>query len=113
MPEEFADSKEARGIKLFFYLKSGNSLLNEGKNLITFIFAGYFALKLSNPIWLIAMFGISLPILAVVGWFCVHKWNKILEWLSVKYGTHYAIKQYTLVERQTELLEEINKKIKG
>ena len=80
MSEEYADTRETKGIKLFFYLKSGLSLLNEFKNLFYFVLGAYIALKLSNPLWMMAMFVSSIPILIGIGCFCVHLWNKILEW---------------------------------
>lgn len=100
-----------RAIKLYFYIYSGVSILNDFRNLFLGIFAAYFALKLNNPILLVLMFFFSLPVLVVVGYINVHKISKVKEWLSVKFGTHYGIQQFDYVKKTAELLEEINKKL--
>lgn len=110
--EEYADSKETGGVKIYFYISKGVSIVNEFKNLFMLIFGLYFALKLSSWWWLVIMFLISLPILLLIGWVVVHKMAKIMEWLSIKHGTHYAIRQFTMQEEVLRNLEEINKKLK-
>ena len=112
MPGEFADTKEKKGVKIFYYLRSGLSILNEFKNLIMFVFGIYFALKLNHWLWLVAMFIVALPILVIVGKLFVTRWNKILEYFSIKDGTHYAIKQFTMQEEVLEQLKQINAKVK-
>lgn len=112
MQNEYADSKETKGIRAFFYLKNGLSLLNEFKNLILFVFAAYFALKIDNIIYLVLMFLVSLPLLMLIGWYCVERMNKILEWLSIRYGTHFAIKQFQINENILETLKNIENKLK-
>ncbi len=99
--------KENILIRLYFYLNSGVTILNNFRNLFLGIFALYFALKLTSPLLLVAMFAISIPILIVVGYYNVHKILKVSEQLSVKHGTHYGLKQFELIEKQTSLLEKI------
>ena len=96
---------------MYFYLNSGVSILNNFRNLGLGIFALYFSLKLTNPMWLLGMVLIAVPVLIVVGYYNVHKILKVSEQLSVKHGTHYSIKQFELIEKQVELLEKINKKL--
>jgi len=110
-PFEFADTKEGKGIQVFFYLRNGLSILNEFKNLIMFVFGVYFTLKLDSWVWLVVMFIVALPILAGIGYLFVKRWNKILEWISIRYGTHYAIKQFTIYEEILNTLKDINSKI--
>ena len=108
--------KENILIKIYFYINNGVTILNNFRNLGLGIFALYFAMKLANPLWLIVMGLIALPILAVVGYYNVHRISKISEQLSVKHGTHYGIQQFELQQKQVELLEKIyeqqhNKKV--
>ncbi len=107
MNNEYLTGRQNWLIRMYFYLTNGVGVLNEFRNLFLGIFALYFTLKLSNPLWLIGMFAVSIPVLILVGYYNVHKVAKVKEWLSMKFGTHYSIKQYELMEKQVELLEEI------
>ena len=98
-------------IKSYFYLNQGLTVLNNFRNLGLGIFAAYFALKLDSPIILIVMFIVSVPVLIIIGYYYVHKVSKVSEQLTIKHGTHYGIAQFELIEKQTNLLEEICKKI--
>lgn len=97
-------------IKLYFYVNSGVVVINDFRNLGLGIFALYFALKLSNPLFLGGLFIISIPILFIMGWVNIHKISKVRERLSIQHGTHYGIKQFELQEKMVKLLEELNKK---
>lgn len=99
-------------IRIYFYIQKGVSIVNEFKNLLMLIFGVYFALKLSSWWWLVLMFGGSMPILFLMGWVMVHRMSKVMEWLSIKHGTHYAIKQFAMQEEMLKQLKEINAKLK-
>lgn len=94
-------------IKLYFYLNSGVTILNNFRNLFLGIFALYFALKLTSPILLVLMFIVSIPLLIVAGYYNVHRVAKVSEQLSIKFGTHYGLKQFELMEEQVALLKEL------
>lgn len=93
--------------KIYFYLNSGVSIINDFRNLGLAIFALYFAMKLENPVWLLVMVIVCIPILIVMGYYNVHHISKVRERLSIQHGTHYGIQQFDLIKRQTELLEQI------
>lgn len=93
--------------RVYFYLNSGVSIINDFRNMGLGIFALYFALKLENPLWLVVMTLVSLPILTLMGYYNIHFISKVREQLSIRHGTHYGIKQFDYIKRQTELLEEI------
>ena len=99
-------------IKIYFYLNNGVGILNNFRNLFLGVFALYFTLKLTSPILLVAMFIIAIPILVVCGYYNVHHIAKLSEQLSTKFGTHYGIKQFELIEEQTKLLRKIEKLLK-
>lgn len=95
-------------IRLYFYLNNGVSILNNFRNLFLAIFAVYFALKLTSPILLLLMFVAAIPVLVAAGYYSVHHISKVSDQLATKYGTHYGIKQFELIEKQTELLQAIS-----
>ena len=97
--------------RLYFYCNTGLGLINNFRNVILCIFAAYIALKLDNYWYLIIMFLVSLPIITILGWYCVHYLNAVTEWLNIKYGTHYAKKQFALQEETRDLLKEIKDKL--
>ncbi len=101
---------EVVGLRIFFYLRSGLSILNEFKNLIMFVFGIYFTLKLDAWWWLLIMFMISLPILSIVGYLFVMRWNKLLEYFSVKDGTFYSVRNFQIQEEILTTLKELKDK---
>lgn len=109
--EEYLQGKENWFIRMYFYLKSGNSLVNDFRNLGLGIFLAYLALKMDNPWILLIMLIVAVPILIVLGYYLTHRISKVMEWLSTKYSTHYGIKSFELMEKQVKLLEEINRKL--
>ena len=109
--ENYTKGGKNRLIAGYFYLSNGLAILNEFRNLFLGIFALYITLKLTDPIIMVYLTIISIIVLTIVGYFVVHHVAKIKEWLTVKFGTHYGVKNYDYVKRQVELLEEINKKL--
>jgi len=108
---KYLQGKENWFIRMYFYLNSGVGILNNFRNLFLGIFALYFTLKLTNPVWLVVMLIVCVPILILMGHYNVHKVNKISEWLSTKFSTHYGIKTFELTQKQVKLLEEISNKL--
>lgn len=98
-------------IRMFFYLKTGNSVVSEFRYTILGIMGLYAVLRLTNPLWLIGITVLSTPILIVIGNFWTHRVGKVVEWLSVKFATHYAIKQFKITEDTLKELRAIRKAI--
>lgn len=96
-------------VRLYFYLQKGLMLLNESRNLFLGIFAAYFALKMKNPFLMVVMFLIAVPVLIAAGWFFVHVMRKRIDFMTTKFSTHYSIRTFDLVKRQTSALEKIVK----
>ena len=96
-------------IRLYFYMTSGVGIVNEFRNVGLGIFAAYFALKLDNPMLLILMAGLCVPVLIIMGYYNVHKISKVKDWLNIKFGSHYGIKQFELQEQQVALLKQLIK----
>lgn len=105
--DNYLKGTQNRLIRYYFYLENGLRILNEFRNLGLGIFALYFALKLTNPVWMVVMFFPSVIILTVVGYYSVHRVAKVKEWVSMKFSTHYAIRNYDYTKESQELLKEI------
>ena len=104
---EYLTGRKNKLIRYYFYLQNGLAIVNEFRNLILGIFAGYFALKLDNPLILVFMFVGAIIILIPTGYYRVHHISKVSEWLNTKFGSHYAIKNFDYVKAQYELLKNI------
>lgn len=109
--EEYLKGKTNLFIRVYFYLSNGMAVANEFRNVLLGIVALYIALKLANPLWMVGMFGVAIPVLTVIGYYNVHKMSKVKEWLTIKFSTHYGIQQFDYIKRQCELLEAINFKL--
>lgn len=94
-------------IRWYSYLNGGLNVLNQFRNLLLGIFALYAFMKLDNILWLPVMLVPCLPILALLGWYQTHRMAKVLEWLGMRFSTHYGIKSFNYQEGQYELLVEI------
>ena len=94
-------------IKIYFYITSGQSVIDQFRYLIMGIFTLYIMLRLTSYWYLIGMFILSVPLLFILGWINVHYISKVRERLSMQHGTHYAIKQFELQEEQVSILKEI------
>lgn len=110
--QDYLKGKENWIIRMIFYWTSGTNFWNIFRNIIFGIIGLYAVLKLTNPLWMVVMFLGSIPFFILSGWYVIHRMNKINEWLSMKFATHYAIKQFTLNEEQTKLLKEIRDLLK-
>ena len=94
-----------RIIRYYFYINTGLNVFNNFKYLVAAIIGLYWTLHLKNKAWLLVMGGISIPTLGIIGYYSIHHFNKVMDWLNVKFGTHYGI-------YQIELLQEIRDAIK-
>lgn len=98
-----------RMIRYYFYLEQGLAILNIFRNLFLGIFGLYLTLKLTHYGYMILMFGISIPILIVVGYYSVHRIAKIKEWLGIRFSTHYSVQQFNYSKDTAETLKDIKK----
>ena len=115
---QYWDGRENKSIRLFFYCQRGVGLINEFRNVFFIIIGAYFSLKINLPIWMgavimLGMFLISIPILIVAGWFSVHRMGKVIDYLNVKFSTHYAKEQFEIFKGMYSELKEINKNRRG
>ncbi len=96
--------------RYWFYINKSVEIFNQFKYLFALIFGVYFTLKLTNPIWLLGMIILSIPMLLVFGYFYVHHISKVLEWLNVEFSTHWSRYSFELQENILKELKQLNKK---
>lgn len=95
-------------IRYFYYLNRGVDIFNQFKYLFALIFGVYFTFKLKNPVIILMMTGISLPILIVLGYFQTHRIGRVNDWLSVKFSTFYGKYNFDLLEGILKELKKLN-----
>ena len=103
--------------RYWFYIKQGNGVINEFRNLFLIILGTVFTFKQDFPIlkdlrFLSIIFGVCFLALFITGYYFTHKVNKVIDWLSIEFSTHWGRYGYFLQEKQNTLLEEILKNFK-
>lgn len=99
---------ENKFIRFYFYVLRGLDILNTFRNCILAIFGIYYTLKLDNPVYLLLMFIVSLIVLCLCGYISVHRIGKVVDWLNVRFSTHYGAYQINLQEKILEELKKLN-----
>lgn len=99
-----------KAIRYYFYMSKGLDLFNNFRYVFMAIAGLYIALKLKNALWLLAMFGISIPILMVAGYVSIHHIGKVVDWLGVRFGTHYSLYNFKLLEDIRDAVQRMAKK---
>ena len=104
--------------RYWFYVRQGNGVVNEFRNLFLIILGTCWTFKqdfpiLRDPLFLAFVFLVSFVGLFVVGYFFTHKVNRVIDWLSIEFSTHWGRYSYTLQEDQNRLLREILTELKG
>jgi len=95
---EYWNGPKNKLIRYYFYINTGLNVFNNFKYLVGAILAVYWMLHLKNPITLLIMFGVSIPMLGVIGYYSIHHINKVMDWLNVRFGTHYSLLNITLLQ---------------
>lgn len=109
--KDYMPGIENKGIRYYFYLNAGLNIVNIFRNLILAILGLYIALHWNNWLLLPLMFIPSVIILTIAGYYTVHRVNKVSEWLSLRFGTHYGIKSFNYQQETVEQLKQINFKL--
>lgn len=111
--KKYLEGRENWFIRAYFYLTNGLGIVNEFRNLILGIIGIHIALKLESITWMIVMFIVSVVVLTLVGYYVVHKVSKVKDWLSVRFGSHYNIKNFDYNESSNQLLKDIKDLLKN
>ncbi len=107
--QQYMLGPENRLIRYYYYLNTGLGILNQFRNLLLGIFGLYVILKLTNPLYLILFFLLSVPVLTLTGYYNVHRMNKVMEWIGLRFSSHYAIRQYNYQQGIHDTLLDIKK----
>ena len=99
-------------IRYFFYCNRGLDTFNSFRYVLMAIFGIYYTLHLHQPVWLILMFVISIPILIITGYYSVHHVGKVIDWLNVKFSTHYGKYSIELQESVVSTLKDIREDLR-
>ncbi len=100
---------ENKAIRYYYYLNSGLGILNQFRNLVFGVFALYVMLHLSNPFLIVVMFMVACPLLMVIGYYDIHTMSKVMEWIGIRFSSHYAIRQFNYQHGIYETLQDIKK----
>lgn len=110
---QYWNGAENKAIRFYFYAQRGLAFLNEARYLIMGTFALYYTLRLDNPIYLVLIFLAALPVMIFLGWLSVHRMGKVIDYLTVRFSTHYAKKQFDIFEGMLKELRDMNAKEKN
>ena len=105
--KKYWDGRTNYLIRLFMYALRGLDLFNQWRYLIMTIVAIYYMFKLTNPWFMPIIFLVCVPILCLVGWFQVHRMSKVIDWLSIKFATHFGMYNITLQEEIRDHLKKL------
>jgi hypothetical protein len=105
--EKFWNGKMNHLIRLWMYCLRGLDVFNQWRYILMSVFALYYMIHLKHPVLLVGMFFICVPVLCIVGWFQTHKIAKVVDWLNIKFSTHYGMYQIDMQERIMKAVEKL------
>ena len=92
-------------VRYWVYLYRGLDFINQARYLVIGILGLYAVLKLTNPMWLLAMFSVSVPTLVLVGRWQLYKVSSTQEYITTILGTVTGYGTYNLALKNVELQE--------
>jgi len=110
--KEYWIGPKNKAIRYYYYAKKGLELMNEFRYLIMAVFAMYYTLRINNIFLIPIMFFMAIPVLVFLGWLSVHHMQKVMEWINVRFSTHWSMYSYKLSEDRNITLKEIQDDIK-
>jgi hypothetical protein len=114
--QDYLEGKENWFIRAIFYIGQGNLQLKNYRDVGLGIVALFIYLKtsqyISNPLWLVVLILLALPIMFLYGWYFTHRMARIMEWLAIKFSTVFQKKNFENVDKQVKLAEENNRLLK-
>ncbi len=106
--KKYYEGTQNKIIRYYFYSQRGLGLFNEFRYVFMLIFGIYITFKLTNPLWLVGMFAVSLPALILIGYIAVHHVGKVVDFLNVQFSTHWTRYQFELQENILKELKKLN-----
>ena len=105
--DKYWNGKWNKIVRYYFYMIKGLQLFNELRYVIITTGLIYAFLKLSNFVLFPVIFFSFIPPLIFFGWLSVHKIDKIIEFLQVRYATHYSHYNIEIQEKQEKYLRDL------
>jgi hypothetical protein len=100
-------------VRYWVYLSRGLDFINQAKYLIVGILALYAILKLTDPLWMIAMFVVSIPVLTILGHWQLYKVSKTQEFVTTTKGSVLGYTSYNINVKTLETLQEIKELLRS
>lgn len=110
---QYWNGAENRAIRHGFYCLKGVDIFNMVRNPIWTILGIYAILKLDNPWWIVVMTVPSIIVFWLAGYLWVHRVGRVFDYLTVRFSTHYAKKQFDIFEGMLKELRDMNAKEKN
>lgn len=111
--QKFLKGKENFFLRAYFYLSNGLTILNEFRNLFLALFALYFTIKIENIMVIAIIFFASIIVLTLVGYYQVHRAQKVREWLNLKFSTWYGMRAFNYTKGTYDILREIRQEMRA
>jgi len=109
LKEKYWDGKWNRIVRHYFYIKKGVEEFNFFRYIILSVGIIYAYFNFTN-LWLFPiMLFCCLPCLDLTGYISVHRVDKVMEFLQVRYATHYSHYNIEIQEHQKSDLKEMRK----
>jgi hypothetical protein len=109
---EYWHGNKNKFIRWYYYLNTGLGLVNDWKYIAAFILGLYYTLKLVQPMIMVVIFLVVVPILMFIGWLKVNHIAKPYDWYGTQFTSYWAKHGYELQEDTLKVLKEINEKLK-
>ena len=101
--ERYYNGRTNKIVRLYWYLEQGLDILNKFRYLILFIMGLAVLLRVEQDLsWMLLVFVIAVPILTLAGYAWVKYGVRAIEYLNLKYATHFA--QYNMKIQEDQLV---------
>ena len=110
--KEYWNGAKNKSIRYYFYVTKGLDLHNPARYYVLLVLLAYKFLEVDFILLIPIIFIFGLIYLGIAGWLDVHHMAKVVEFLGIKYSTHFSKRNYEIQEEILSELQKLNKKIK-
>jgi hypothetical protein len=109
---QYLKGKENWAMRMYYYLRQGLGVLNDFHNIFLALITFALVFKVTSIPILVSITVVTTVLMVFIGYYAVHHYNKFSEWLNMRFGTHFGIKQFNYTQGTYELLAEIRDLLK-